>query len=763
MRAVRAWRLLCCLCGPLLAACDGTPTVRLGSQCSEVLDCGPGAICDVGRCLQLCASTAHCPEAYTCIDEVCRVQDDARCGSDDECPAYELCVGGMCVECVDSWDCADPPGEYPACFTITCVENKCQYSPMPQRVCEPWGCRDGDVYNERLCGAAGLCAEAPVQSCGGYACANDGLTCLESCFNDQACAPGYFCSPSAGCTALFAEGASCAGLGNQACLSDHCDGALCCSSGDCCNVPADCPAPYAIDPGCFDTSSSTACQGSRVDATCVNHICGSVVAPDDTGCAGLNRECPNNFAPIACLDTVDQPALGCQTLCTAGSDCRPGHTCIGPDCVLVAGTGEACTTAAEGQQGSCGPGLKCEKGICCAVGAASCCDGDPAPCANGLGCDTTVFACLGTCNDYDSASCANTIDTYCFDDACVPRLPLGAQCGGDTACVSGYCVEGVCCESACDALCESCVARLRADGEGDGRCRSIKRHEADIAPATLCTAQGFGCGADSCACDGAGVCEAASGTVCVDAADCASGACECFDSQCTQMRCRDAYCGRCERAFSGELCLSLPAGGLGYPGPVDDPNPADTCQGAVSCFEGSCKKTNGQACAENAECGETCRGSQCRAVSGLGEPCDVGDDLDCVVELVCADSVCRLPLEAPCQADADCGQGFCECGDSRCTMESRRCAPVDCSACEFYSFAQERCSGGFEIDEAEDPEECDATANPPEYCENGRCERKRFPGQSCNSSVSCRDGCCQSSFGPGPACEESCFGGCSCQ
>jgi hypothetical protein len=91
----------------------------------------------------------------------------------------------------------------------------------------------------------------------------------------------------------------------------------------------------------------------------------------------------------------------------------------------------------------------------------------------------------------------------------------------------------------------------------------------------------------------------------------------------------------------------------------------ETCGSGRTCHEGACLKVQGEACAANGECVETCVDSTCAPVSQPGEGCD--DSLDCVPQFGCDESlVCKLGDGQLCSFNEDCA-GTCVGGS---------CAPI---------------------------------------------------------------------------------------
>jgi hypothetical protein len=601
-------------------------------------------------CLSVCAgvicveSNGGCQVRGVCVPEgegTCVYEaatDGTPCDLPED-PAGSLngvCLAGQCGGCAVDTDCTAPPGAHPECYTARCAARSCAYDLVPSAVCAAGYCQAGVTHAERRCGD-GSCPDAGSEACAPFRCNAAGTACLTTCSSGGDCTDGTFCNGGAGCVPQLDDGASCAGLGHSACLSGYCDGARCCGGGDCCNDPIDCPAAYTRASLCNDTTGATTCQGTRLQASCSNHACGSESIDDDRGCGpGLLHLCANHLAPIACLGTDPQSAPACPAQCTGSGDCESGYVCDGShQCVLPSGVGSACTGGPG--QGDCDDGLECENGVCCVNNGSTCC-ADPLDCDGGLACNLTTATCYETCSDFGSSSCADPAGDYCLANACVDKESPGSACSNAGECIHGFCVEGVCCTGACTSVCQSCRAALT--GASDGTCAAIRAGSTDSAPTALCTATGQGCtGGSSCACDGAGSsaanCRRAVGQGCSAAADCWSGVCECAGEQCLTRKCAAAACGPCEYTPTGSGCTA----GLGTTSPLDDPQ---QCDGVQSCYAGAC----------------------------------------------------RTDLGGGCTSGATCGSGICACGDPGCTADSKKCAAVACAPCAYTSNGQS-CDGAL--------------------------------------------------------------------
>jgi hypothetical protein len=162
-----------------------------------------------------------------------------------------------------------------------------------------------------------------------------------------------------------------------------------------------------------------------------------------------------------------------------------------------------------------------------------------------------------------------------------PQKPLGAACGDDTECASGFCPEddGVCCDSPCALACEACQADKT--GGTEGVCDFVLAGtdpEAECTPSeawtcgnsmgcsgtlTACALwpRGTECGSPFCSggfehgvsqCDGLGDCDTPPGSSC-GAYVC--GATACLDSCGNYLDCGGAY-----YCSAGSCVADLPTG-----------------------------------------------------------------------------------------------------------------------------------------------------------------------------------------------------------
>ena len=143
------------------------------------------------------------------------------------------------------------------------------------------------------------------------------------------------------------------------CVSGHCDNGFCCSGGDCCADAIACPGSYSSGAACNNAGT---CQGTRVDATCVDSVCGSSTIQDDSACDPItvSSTC-GAFADAVCEGIEEQSKPSCPTTC-AGDDnlCDPDRFCNGNTCFADLTDGDTCDRDAQ-----CINGCGSIKKVCC--------------------------------------------------------------------------------------------------------------------------------------------------------------------------------------------------------------------------------------------------------------------------------------------------------------------------------------------------------------------------------------------------------------
>ena len=105
-----------------------------------------------------------------------------------------------------------------------------------------------------------------------------------------------------------------------------------CEEEDCCDSPSDCEDRFGQDPVCINPA---ACQGTRMDAPCIDNTCGSQSVDDDSACDGsvVALDCAP-YAAVYCNGNIDQMAPTCFESCLSDSDCSIDASCIDGECIM---------------------------------------------------------------------------------------------------------------------------------------------------------------------------------------------------------------------------------------------------------------------------------------------------------------------------------------------------------------------------------------------------------------------------------------------
>jgi hypothetical protein len=256
---------------------------------------------------------------------------ETRAANGQACAADAGCISTHCSHgiCCSAGDCCTAPADCPSSYgeASTCTDpgaaTTCQGT-RREATCTANACGTVEVADDSGCGGK-------VRDCGRYAAVactaaadQPVAACAASCDGPASCSPGSACVDGA-CVAKLADGETCSA--SDVCLSGHCQNAICCSGASCCRAPADCSDAFRQASACTIRSGATDCQGTRRDATCTSFVCGTAEVADDTGCAGLARDC-GLYAAVACTGAADQPAPVCRTSCTGDADCSAGTACI---------------------------------------------------------------------------------------------------------------------------------------------------------------------------------------------------------------------------------------------------------------------------------------------------------------------------------------------------------------------------------------------------------------------------------------------------
>ncbi len=222
--------------------------------------CAAGAECSSGNCVDGVCCESAC--SGTC--ESCNLPGKVgRCepipdGEDPaaECPTIPLPDAGA-PTAPDADDSGAGDAEAPTSFVIpdggiTLNHNPCAGKCNGQRACAyPGGERTcGSVFcgtpisqGRASCDSKGHCLFG-IEECKAYSCTDGSPGCKEACTSESDCLATHFCDTASNtCKAKLANGASCEGVGGNACASGHCADGVCCNdactgyAGAKCDVP----------------------------------------------------------------------------------------------------------------------------------------------------------------------------------------------------------------------------------------------------------------------------------------------------------------------------------------------------------------------------------------------------------------------------------------------------------------------------------------------------------------------------------------------
>ncbi len=389
---------------------------------------------------------------------------------------------------------------------------------------------------------------------------------------------------------------------------------------------------------------------------------GDVVEPPPDPDAGPGRQCAT---PIDCEDFNPCTDDGCEdgfcvnapndAACDDGFYCNGADTCSQGRCEVHEGSpcvqGLACD---EGQQqcvacledGDCDDANpctdeSCQQGACIRNDNTNACD-------DGIFCNGDDTCQGGTCQVHAGSPCSG--DTSCVEDElrCVSCLN-SADCDDSNPCTDDACVEGTCSNEPNEAACDdgifcngddtcqggacrqhagvpcaqglACVEESRrcVACQGNAECNDFNPCTDDACvdggcvnePNNAACDDGLFCNGDD-TCSG-GSCQTHQGDPCQDAEICVEGQGRCVDcvsaddcqddgNVCTDMVCQD---GQCVAANNNAAC--------------DD---GLFCNGADSCFGGSCQAHQGDPCGN-----EFCSEEQGACVECLA-------DRDCPLDLI---------------------------------------------------------------------------------------------------------------------------------
>jgi hypothetical protein len=674
-----------------LGACNDSLLAE-GEACGLDSAC-QGGICDLGRC----AGAPKAPGTACERSEAC----ETRIVVDPDLPPVGLCNAGLCLgeplpvgsACDRDEACEPPAGPCPLLGPCvgTCNLGECVEGPLPfgspcdnDKVCQNGFCAAGtcrkaalepcetgsecasgvcsSVLGDRICAA--ICGDGFCDLRGAEVCGSDDLlTCRSDCgtcpaFGDVLCLANSHCTSGICNFGLCLAGKNGPGTlctTDAACWSGICNFGVCVST----TTPVGSPC----------TTNQICESGACNFGLCVQSRSLENDHPCTTGEACVGGVCNFGF----CTDPLPLDAV-----CSADESCQSGVCNLGlcfPPGAL--GTTAPCTTDGACESGFCAPlpippiypgtcRERCGDGVCngleiCGFSnlIATCvqdCDLCPSgrPCLSHFDCASGICN-FGFCSDGNlgtgavcsaNSACASGVCNFglCID----AKLPAGLPCTTDAACRSGACV-GVCASRCGDAFCDG----LEKCGDSDS---------------------GLECKRDCGRC--------ASGSICLDDADCLSG--RCLAGLCVPV-CGD---GTCEPPV--ELCGAVDSG--------------------LECASDCGRCPDGTVCLTDAVCASgACNFGFCVGFHSLppGGACTTPNACsNAICELAC----CGRPLTAACTANSECCSNICV-ND---ILGNRSCG---------LCLANDDCPSGV--------------------CNFGTCiEGNLPPGSLCSTGAACRSGSC---------------------
>lgn len=250
--------------------------VPVGKECHDSAACVSGAVCNDGRCAQLCYQAEDCVRGEGCRNGLCGdCEDDEQClrgyrcyrplkvcysfcDSDSDCWKDYYCnaegfcrprreVGSSCLAdeeclwgyCRDGYCCDSACDNDCMACNIDGLEGFCSARSQGSLAGSCAGQAAACVSDENClltlqCDGHGGCEAAGIGTCcGAYSCYEQAgrAGCYESCQMASQCAPGFDCLQGR-CIKLYEIGDECAD--NWQCRSSYCVDGYCCDSG--CNA-----------------------------------------------------------------------------------------------------------------------------------------------------------------------------------------------------------------------------------------------------------------------------------------------------------------------------------------------------------------------------------------------------------------------------------------------------------------------------------------------------------------------------------------------
>jgi hypothetical protein len=632
------------------AACRACNVSGSEGVCSLSPQGSPGSplcnpyVCDGvnDACPSSCSTSADCAASSYCNGVTCvpRQADGQACSLGEECLSNQ-CTDGVCCNLVCGGTCVSCLGAYTGDSDGVCAFINAGTDPEAE-------CSGGQT-----CNGAGVCStKADGQPCAASSeCSS--LQCVDGVCCDEACAgvcEACVATKTGGTDGVCAPVTANTDPDNECPTTDDCDGFGACQQGigSPCTADSQCVSGHCADGYCCFTactSSCNICNLTGFEGTCT-------VAPQGT--AG-DPSCD----PFVC----DGSSTLCPSSCTGDGDCAASAYCDGAVCQPKKADGVACVAGNECLSDSCADA------VCCDATCGGVCEACTAALTGGA---DGVCAPIPASADPEAECGAGSL----CDGAGVCRLDDGQSCAVNSECLTGFCVDSFCCATACNQTCEACSAAKT--GGANGICALIPSGDD---PDLECGTGGV--------CDGAGSCLLGDGELCTAPGDCLSGFC--VDGVCCDVVC-SGTCLACTAALTGGS-----DGACAFVTPGTDPD-GDCGANAACDATGTCKKSDGELCAGNAECAsdvcidgvccdvacggtcEACVATKTGGADGVCTPIPAGDDPDgeCGLNESCNGlAACAKDDGQSCGAPTECVSGFCVdgyCCDTICDGSCRACS-----------------------------------------------------------------------------------------
>lgn len=443
-------------------------------------DCGPypsvgcngGTDQQLPMCATQCGQGSPCDGGYRCENGGCVVNfelaNGSACTQSADC-ASDHCENGFCCNsgecCVMPANCGAYPGSPASCDTVSICQGSRTEISCTNHVCASNTIDDDSACTNQV--VANQCALYQEIRCSGEV-NQDPPQCTFSCTVNADCDSGAWCDDG-NCAVMEQQpnGNACTTSFN--CASGHCQNGFCCESGNCCDTSSDCPAGLSGGSTC---DAPDTCQGSRIDHTCQNSMCGAQSAGDDSACAGVQVSNCGFYPSTFCTSARTQATPICASSCQGDSDCDPGAHCNASSvCVPDLADGVACDESSDCASGNCSNGFCCSNGDCCnratdcpaAYSAAASCN-EISTC-QGTRTDVTCVAnrCASVLTNDDSAcrgkarECVQYQDVFCNGAAVQASTDCDTDCALETDCAD----EFFCVNNRCFLLGEDCLESPR--------------------------------------------------------------------------------------------------------------------------------------------------------------------------------------------------------------------------------------------------------------------------------------------------------------